>query len=218
MRPGPKRTLSEEAVLDAAMGLLAEGGAAAVTVRGIASRLGVAPNAVYTYVPNKAAVLSALVERLLGEVDLKALADPATPWRRRLHALALGLRERLIAQPGMVHLLLSGPMDGPNALALGECLLAVLAEAGLDPEPAARASYLLIVYVVGSIALEAAEMDADAPPQPEAERVAARRATFAAVPADRFPRTAAAAETMAGFISTEQFRWGLDRLLDGLTR
>jgi uncharacterized protein YjiS (DUF1127 family) len=44
----------------------------------------------------------------------------------------------------------------------------------------------------------------------------ARAAAFAAVPTERFPRTAAAAGTIAGYVTTEQFRWGLDRLLDGL--
>ena len=37
-------------------------------MRGIATRVGVAPNAVYTYFPDKAAVVRAIVERLLGEV------------------------------------------------------------------------------------------------------------------------------------------------------
>ena len=31
-----------------------------------------------------------------------------------------------------------------------------------------------------------------------------------------FPRSAAAATTMAGYISTEQYLWGLRRILDGI--
>ncbi|MEA3215617.1 MAG: TetR/AcrR family transcriptional regulator, tetracycline repressor protein, partial [Acidimicrobiia bacterium] len=48
-RPGPRRTLTEDEILDAALGLLDDGGANAASVRGIAARVGVAPNAVYTY-------------------------------------------------------------------------------------------------------------------------------------------------------------------------
>ena len=117
-----------------------------------------------------------------------------------------------------MNLLLSGPMDGPNALALGERLLEVFADAGLTPDDAARASYLLTTYVLGSIALEAAELEHSGPPPPEDERVATRLVGFTAVPANRYPRTTATATTMARYITTEQFIWGLTRVLDGLTR
>ncbi|HXV92578.1 MAG TPA: TetR/AcrR family transcriptional regulator C-terminal domain-containing protein, partial [Pseudonocardia sp.] len=92
-----------------------------------------------------------------------------------------------------------------------------LADAGLGPEDAARASYLLTVHVLGSVALEVAELDEPGPPPPEEERVAARAAAFAAVPAERYPRSAGVAATMARYVTSEQFRWGLDRVLDGLT-
>jgi AcrR family transcriptional regulator len=215
-RPGPRRTLSEQAFLDAAQRLLSDGGARAVTIRAIAAQVGVAPNAVYTYFPNKAAVLRALVERLLGEMNLDELTDGRRPVRHRILSLTLQLRTQLLTHPEVVGLLLAGPMDGPNALALGEKLLDVLAEAGLGPNDAARASYLLTAYALGSIALEAAELNHSGTPPPEQERVATRLAGFAAVPAGDYPRTAAASTTMAKYISTDQFTWGLDRVLDGV--
>jgi TetR/AcrR family tetracycline transcriptional repressor len=216
-RPGPRRALSQDQILQAALSLLDAGGANAASVRGIAAKVGVAPNAVYTYFPDKAALVKALVERLLGEVDHAALADRDQPWRHRVESLALELRERLAAHPGAVPLMLGGPMDGPNALALGERLLELLADAGLSPTSAARASYLLIVYVFGSIALEVAETQQSGPLPSEAERIATRQLAFSATPAAIFPRTAAAASVMAAYISTEQYVWGLHRVLDGLT-
>jgi TetR/AcrR family transcriptional regulator, tetracycline repressor protein len=216
-RRGPRRALSEDEILDAALTLLDEGGANAASVRGIASRVGVAPNAVYTYFPDKAAVVKALVERLLGEVDHDVFADRTQPWRLRVEALALELRQRLTAHPGAVPLMIGGPMDGPQALTLNERLLELLADAGLDPADAARASYLLIVYVFGSIALEIADVDVPGPLPPEGARVAARHRAFAGTPTDSYPRAAAAIATMAGYVSTEQYLWGLHRLLDGIT-
>ena len=56
-RPGPRRALTEGVILDATLQLLDEGGATGVSVRGIAARVSVAPNAVYTYFPDKAAVI-----------------------------------------------------------------------------------------------------------------------------------------------------------------
>jgi TetR/AcrR family tetracycline transcriptional repressor len=215
-RPGPRRALSEDEILDAALSLLDDGGADAASVRGIAARVGVAPNAVYTYFPDKAAVVKALVERLLGEVDHDVFADRARPWRERVEALALELRARLSAHPGAVGLMIGGPMDGANALALNERLLELLGDAGLDRTQAAQASYLLIVYVFGSVALEVADVHQAGPLPPESQRVAARGRAFSATPADRFPRSAEAAGSMAGYVSTEQYLWGLHRVLDGI--
>ncbi|MEV6211632.1 TetR/AcrR family transcriptional regulator C-terminal domain-containing protein [Kitasatospora sp. NPDC051914] len=215
-RVGRRRALDEAEVVDAALRLLDRGGVEAVSVRGVAAGIGVAPNTVYTYFPDKAALLRALAERVLAEVDHAAAGSAGLPWRDRVHALAADLRARLLARPGAVGLLLSAPMDGPHALALGETLLAVLGEAGLAPREAARACYLLIVQVLGSVALEVAELE-EGPVPAERERVAARREALRAVPAEHFPRTAAMADTVAEYISTEQFTWSIDRVLDGLT-
>ncbi len=216
-RPGPRRALTEDEILDAALSLLDDGGPEAASVRGIAARVGVAPNAVYTYFPDKAAVVKALVERLLGGVDHDVFADRERPWRERVEALAMELRTRLSDHPGAVPLMIGGPMDGPNALALNERLLQLLCDAGLGSTDAARASYLLIVYVFGSMALEVADVHRAGQLPPEAERVATRRIAFSATPGDRFPHSAAAAATMAGYVSTDQYLWGLRRVLDGIT-
>src|SRR5688572_7145582 len=156
-RRGPRRALTEDEILDAALSLLDHGGRDAASIRGIAAQVGVTPNAVYTYFPDKAAVVKALVERLLGEVDHDIFADRSRPWRERVEALALDLRAHLSAHPGAVSLMVGGPMNGPHALALNERLLELFADSGLDPTAAARATYLLIVYVFGSIALEVAD-------------------------------------------------------------
>lgn len=158
----------------------------------------------------------AFVPQLVGQPANQALAlvwchvVPPLYW---LAVLCVGVRSRTATD---VNLLLSRPMDGPNALALGERLLEIFADAGLTPDDAARASYLFTTYVLGSIALEAAELEHSGPPPPEDQRVATRHVGFATLPADRYPRTAATATTMARAITTEQFTWGLTRVLDGL--
>jgi TetR/AcrR family tetracycline transcriptional repressor len=215
-RRGPRRALTEDEILDAALSLLDEGGPEAASIRGIAAQVGVAPNAVYTYFPDKAAVIKGLVERLLGGVNHDLFADREQPWRDRVEALALELRAHLSAHPGAVPLMIGGPMDGPNALALNERLLQLLADAGLEPADAARASYLLIVYVFGSIALEVADVHTAGPLPPESQRVAARLAALSATSTNGFPRSTEAAGTMAGYVTTEQYLWGLRRLLDGI--
>jgi TetR/AcrR family tetracycline transcriptional repressor len=216
-RPGPRRSLSERDLLDAALALLAERGAAGVSVRGIAARVGVAPNAVYTYFPDRAAVLAALADDALGRADPDLLTDTARTPTERIVAFALDLRAALLADPGLVTLV-GGvpPLTGPHVLTITERLLGALADLGLDEVAAARGAYLLTVHVLGSVALEVAELTEPGPPPPEADRVAARAAGFAAIPPDHYPRTVSAASTIAENITTEQFRWGLDRILDAL--
>jgi TetR/AcrR family tetracycline transcriptional repressor len=214
-RPGPRRALTEDEILDATLQLLDEGGAERASVRGIAAKVGVAPNAVYTYFPDKAAVIRALVERLFSEVDHGVFADRTQPWRQRVESLAVELRARLAAHPGAVTLMIGQPRIGPQALTLGERLLELFGDAGLTPTDAARASHLLFGYVFSSVALDVADLNQAGSPT-TAERIAARQQAFAAAPAGQFPRVVAAAATMANVISTEQYLWGLHRLIEGL--
>lgn len=182
-RRGPRRVFSEAEILDAAQQLLDAGGPDAASVRGIAKQLGVAPNTIYTYFADKAAVTQALVERLLGGIDHGVFADPTRPWRQRVESLALELRAQLAAHPGAVGLIAAGPMSGTHALALNKRTRELFAEAGLDPADATRASHVLVVYIVGSLSLEVAHPTAD----------------------DADPT------------STDQYLWGLHRILDGIT-
>ena len=215
-RRGPRRALSEDEILDAALSLLDGGGPSAASIRGIAAKVGVAPNAVYTYFPDKAAVIKALIERLLGELDHDVHATRGRPWRKRVETLAVDVRAHLLAHPAAVRLMLGGHLEGLHALALNEWLLELLADAGLDANEAAREAHLLVVYVFGCLALEIADQHEPGPLPPEAERIATRRITFSATPADDYPRTAAAAATIAGYVSTEQYVRGLRWVLDGI--
>ncbi|GII00233.1 TetR/AcrR family transcriptional regulator C-terminal domain-containing protein [Planobispora takensis] len=205
---GPKRSLDVPKIVNAVLELLAEDPATVPTLRGVAARLGVRPNTLYTYVPDRAALEGAVVEHLLDLAGPAVLSGPA-PWRERITAYALRLRAELLARPGAVPFFLSGPMNGPNAVLVGEGLLAAFAEAGLSPGDGARAAYAVIVHVLGSAALAAADLPG---PGTDPEQVLLeRRAALAAGP----PLTSAASEVAAGWNSVEQFTWGINRLIDG---
>lgn len=202
-------------MLDAALRLVDAGGADALSLRSVAAAVGVAPNALYTYFPTKAALVSALVDDVLGHVDREVLRASGAR-RDRVTDFALDLRAVLLAHPGVVPFLLRSGFDGANALAGSEALLDLLVDAGLPPADASRAAYLLITYVLGTVALDVAELPPGRPRPDDATRIRERRQRLADVPADRFPRTAATADTVAAYNSTAQYRWGLDRLLAGL--
>jgi hypothetical protein len=73
-----------------------------------------------------------------------------------------------------------------------------------------------MVYVVGSVSLETAAASHFGPLPAEGTTIAARRPMLAATPAGTYPRTAAAADVIATWMGTEQYLWGLRRVLNGL--
>ena len=83
MRPGPRRSLTHPEILDAAFELLETKGFDAVSVRGVAGALGLTPTAMYTYYPNKQALLAGMVEQVLGRlrVGVVRLWWPQLPTR-----------------------------------------------------------------------------------------------------------------------------------------
>lgn len=212
---GPARSLDVDRVVDAALALLDRDGAHALGIRAVAARLGVRPNALYTYVEDRSALERAVVERVLSLADVDALTDPRLDWRERITQYALGLRRTLHAHPGAASLLMSAPMDGITALTVGELLMAALEDAGLSRDDAARGTYLVIVAVIGAVALDVAEVPGPSVP-PEGAWIAARQEALQAIDHTAMPRTAAATPIIAGWVGEAQFRWSLGVVLDGL--
>ena len=60
--PGHHAGLTNEAILSEARTLGEQKGIDAITMRALARRLGVTPNALYTYFPNKESLMDALLE------------------------------------------------------------------------------------------------------------------------------------------------------------
>lgn len=209
MKPGPRRSISQADIVDAAFDILERKGFAAVSVRGVAAALGLTPTAMYTYFPSKNALLRAMVEQLLSTIDLGAASDAEVAWRDRVHALAAALRSRLAVHAGAIVLMTSGPPDGPHALGLGEALIAGFIADGMPPGDAARAAHAVRAYVLGIAAIDAAERAGGDAASDEATGSAALWTDAAA-----FPLTQATADASAA----DGFAWGLDRLLDGLDR
>lgn len=205
MKPGPRRSISQADIVDAAFEILEEKGFAAVSVRGVAASLGLTPTALYTYFPSKGALQAAMVEQLLsGIVDADAAA---APWRERVLRLAGALRARLAAHSGSIVLLTSGPLDGDRALDLAEALIAAFAEAGLAADDAARAGHAVRAHVIGVAALEAAR---------RAEPEAAEAPQTLWNDPSRHPLVEASAHLELDGDGDAGFRWALDRLVDGL--
>jgi AcrR family transcriptional regulator len=114
-----------EAVLQAAVELLASQSYADVSTNRIAARAGISIGSLYQYFPNKDAIVVALFERHLQDVEavvagaLGTLRDPSVPIRRGIHRLLESLAALHDANPMLAHA--ADPRgDGAHA---GEALL-----------------------------------------------------------------------------------------------
>ena len=76
----------------------------ALTMRRLADALGVMPNALYTYFPDKAAILDAVLDNVVGDVSRPRSGKS---WRQRVASLMTSYRRVLLAQPGLIPLTVS---------------------------------------------------------------------------------------------------------------
>lgn len=212
MKPGPRRSISQADIVDAAFEILEEKGFAAVSVRAVAAALGLTPTALYTYFPSKGALQAAMIEQLLaGVAEADTAPEPAAEpaWRERIHAVAAALRARIAGHAGSIALLTSGPLDGERSRDVAEALIAAFAEAGLGAEEAARAGHAVRAQVIGAAALDAAA--AATPEQTPAPQTLWKEPS-------RHPRLEASGHLGldTGEADEASRRWALDRLIDGL--
>jgi TetR/AcrR family tetracycline transcriptional repressor len=177
-------------------------------MRRLAQALGVMPNTLYTYFPDKASILDAVLDDVLGDVKRP---QPAASWRHELGSLVSSYRALLLAQPGLIALTVSRPMVGPNAMRLREDMLTLLRHGGLDDADAVSAFLALFAYTTGFVSFEAARTAGE---HDTRQRADARR-LFASLPADSFPSTRALADRLARRPGDADFTRGLDRVLRG---
>ncbi len=135
-------------MLAAARDLLREEGLDAVTMRAVAERLGVTPNALYSHVANKAALIDDVLDDVLAEVQAPDPEHGDAP--AGLHALMTSTYEVLLAHPDLVPLYLARQgARGPNAQHLGRVVVALLGRTGVTGPAAQEALRVLIVYAIG---------------------------------------------------------------------
>jgi TetR/AcrR family transcriptional regulator, tetracycline repressor protein len=149
--PGQRAGLDRPAVLAAARDVLAERGAEGLSMRAVAGRAGVAPNALYSHVENRAALVDALLDDLLAGVPAPARdAEPAAG----LRAVMLASFDLVARHPDLVPLYLSRQGSrGPHARALGDAMAVLLERGGITGDTVGRTVRALIVLMLGHAAL-----------------------------------------------------------------
>lgn len=149
----PWGSITREQIVSAAMRNLRREGFDRMTIRGLASDMGVAPMSLYRHIRDKDDILDEVVERLLAPVW--APATDRADWEEWVVEAADRLRRFLVGEPAALHVYLTHPVVSPAAVARMEAMLEVLGE-HVGGEAAAHRAYGAIqTYTVGFAALEA---------------------------------------------------------------
>jgi AcrR family transcriptional regulator len=217
-RKGPKPGLDLGTIVTAAAQLAQAEGLGAVSMSRVASALGVSTMALYSYVDAKDELLALMVDHACGAPpELVANEDG---WRGGLEQWASILFDCYRRHPWAVRIPISGVPPTPNQVAWLEAGLRCLAATVLTDQERLSTVLLLSVFVrsEASLAFDLAEARQD---------VAAgsgRTADYGhmireLIDPDRFPGVWAAA--YAGAFEDDagvegEFRFGLERILDGI--
>lgn len=197
MRPGPKARgrdvkpgqplrLDRDVILSAAEQILNTDGLDAMTMRRVGADLDVDPTAIYRHFRSKDELVFELADRAFGRVELP---PPETSWQEALLHMGMTIHAIYAVHPDFASVLVRQADDTPNLERITEHSLALLAQAGLDPEQSAQIQAVMVAYIAG-FGLFNATLGEEA--NSEKARDRARR-MYGALPAERFPHAVAAA-------------------------
>jgi AcrR family transcriptional regulator len=141
--------LTRERIVEAAAALVDAEGLDAVSVRRLATELGVAGPSLYNHFATKAEILDAVADAVIAEVDVSAF-EHTGEWGKALRLWAQSYHAVLSAHPNIVPVLARGPGRNPAALAMADTVYGALTRAGWSPSRATHIGALLRYLVTGS--------------------------------------------------------------------
>jgi AcrR family transcriptional regulator len=207
-----RRWLTRERVVAEALAVIGTDGVDALSMRALATRLGVVPGALYRHVRSKEQLHDLLLDGALAEVDCQV--DRSLHWTEQVRVLAHRLRAVLEDHPGVAWLLKTRDPLGPHSLALAEALLAPLRAAGLPERETALAFTLVYDYTLGFALSDRTTVN-----ERRVQDAGTRRELhefFQSLPPARFPALAALGEHVWADNRDERFAANLDTLVAGL--
>jgi AcrR family transcriptional regulator len=145
--PGtPRKRLSRERVLQAAVDHADARGLDALTMRTLAEMLEVAPMALYRHVAGKDDLVDAMVDVVFSEIGVPAGGGD---WKIAMRRRAIAVRDALARHPWAIGLMESRRTPGPANLRHHDAVIGRLRAAGFDVAQAAHAYSLLDSYIYG---------------------------------------------------------------------
>jgi len=202
--------MSRDRLLRTAVGLADREGIDALTMRRLASELGVEAMTLYHYVANKEEILAGMIDLVAGEVEL---ATGEEDWKTATRRRAISTREVLLRHPWASGLWIKVFL-GPVRTRYMDSALRTFREGGLSPEVTERAYHAVENHIFGYT------LQAQAFPLEEVDLADVGTAFLQSLPVDEFPYLAehVVQHLEKGTLDEGDFEFGLDLILDGVER
>jgi TetR/AcrR family transcriptional regulator, tetracycline repressor protein len=209
--------LTKSAVVGRALELADRDGIDALTIRRLATELGVTPMALYWHFRSKEELLAGLSDHIWNEVDLEV--DQSASWPDQLRAIMKSLVEVLRAHPSGAQLVLVNEKEGEGPMRAAEIALGLLRGAGFDPEQASeitRAGMWTALSLVMSEPGFEPDVKASLTDSERAEHQRRKQVKIALLPADQYPRLVECAVPFTTVNPDFHYRFGIDLFIAGV--
>lgn len=213
---GPKREMSVERIVEAAMDIADADGIGAVSMAAVAARLGYTPMSLYRYVSAKDDLTLLMQEAATG-VPPESIREEEG-WRAQLTATFRAAVQVYLAHPWVLDVPITGSPATPNAAAFMDTMLAALSATPLTQEECLAVALLVTGQsrwygtILAAYSRQARERGMSA------EEISAYEgALFASlITAEEYPALRRAVD--AGVFESERdpFAFGIERSLDGV--
>ena len=211
---GERARLTRAAVVDRALALADESGLDTLTIRKLATELGVTPMALYWHFRGKDELLGGLAERVWSEIDTSV--DAALPWPDQLRALLTSLIGVLRAHPAAPQLLAQSGKSSEAAMNAIEAALELLRTAGFSPQDASAIARTALWTGIMLVMSEPGIESLDDVERTELQRK--KQVVFATLPPARYPRLVECAVPMTACDDPEtHYQFGVDMFMAGVT-
>ena len=211
---GERARLTKAVVVDRALSLADRVGPEALTIRKLATELGVTPMALYWHFRSKDELLLGVADRIWSEVDIAV--DWSAQWIEQIRAMFTSLLAVLRSHPAAPQLLLRAEkLHSEAAMNASEVALEVLRRAGFSPQDA---SAIARSALWNALVLVMAEPGSEFPdPVERAEEMRKHQVELATLPRAKYPRLVECALPMTACDDPEEhYRFGVDLFIGGL--
>jgi AcrR family transcriptional regulator len=210
---GKRVPLNRERVLSGALAVADAEGVDALTMRLLAEHLGVRPMALYHHVANKSEIIDGIVDLVFNEIELPSISGE---WRLEMKRRACSARQVLRRHPWSIALLQSRTHPGPATLRHHNAVIGALRGAGFSVVMTAHAYALLDSYIYG-FALSEASLPINGP-ETVAEVAESMMLQYLAKDYPHLSEFSTEHILKPGYDFGQEFEFGLELVLDGLTR
>ncbi|MFF8914550.1 TetR/AcrR family transcriptional regulator [Streptomyces sp. NPDC015032] len=209
-RPTKQGTvLSEQLIVETALRLIGEHGAAALTVRRLGAALGCDPSALYRYFRDMDELLLAVADELIGRT-LRTWR-PTGDWRADLRTLGLRMHADYLAHPQAATLACARVTGRTHEIRSVEAILGVLRGAGFPDAEAVRIYHVFVDQTLSFAALDASTMVLSE--RARAQEVRTWPETYARLPAETCPNIAATAGVLVAEMDRSGYPAALEMML-----